>query len=73
LTPSIAPHHTRHVSPRPHRLASQDKFPRNHEDIHPGGLTRCAPGRVADRSRKWQPAQVRRAVEARTSERAGLS
>ena len=39
-------------------FCKKDKFARNHEEVRADGLTRCAPGRVADRTRKWQPAHA---------------
>mmetsp|Transcript_28899 Transcript_28899/g.99602 ORF Transcript_28899/g.99602 Transcript_28899/m.99602 type:complete len:222 (-) Transcript_28899:2-667(-) len=34
-------------------FSKRDKFTRDHEFTHDDGCTRCAPGRVPDRTRKW--------------------
>ena len=40
-------------------FAKRDKFIRDHERVQDDGLTRCFPGRVADRTRKWSNSQAR--------------
>ena len=43
-----------------------DKFQRDHEAEQEDGLTRCTPGRVPDRKRKWSAAQTS-AINARVA------
>ena len=44
-------------------FAKKDKFIRDHERVQDDGRTRCFPGRVADRTRKWTDAQSNRIVK----------
>ena len=50
----------------------KDKFARDHERVDQSGLTRCAPGRVVDRSRKWAPAHVSLIAARDPQDEAGL-
>jgi len=42
-----------------------DKFTRDHETVQGDGMTRCAPGRFPDRTKKWTDEETRMITESK--------